>query len=280
MKLGVGPIDAGKHPVEHERMKMYVEIQRGAEALNDDDGAAARALDAGVAGPIGEHAEHRPRQDGGYLAFGMGAVAALLAGACVAPVVIQVILFSSDLYAGGSTAALALPFMLGVGMALPWPIAGAGLSALPKPGAWMVRVKQAFGIFILGMAAYYGWIAYGLFANRWVDPAEVRASVEAKLEEGWYADLDEGLAVAEREGKLVLIDLWATWCKNCVVMDETTLVDPAVEARLADYVKIKHQAEFPDDPPDNLLMKRIGAIGLPAYAIFRPKGAVGSEDER
>jgi cytochrome c biogenesis protein CcdA len=215
-----------------------------------------------------------------YLAFGMGAVAALLAGACVAPVVIQVILFSSDLYAGGSTAALALPFMLGLGMALPWPVAGAGLSALPKPGAWMVRVKQAFGIFILGMAAYYGWIAWGLFANRWVDPAEVRASVEAKLEEGWYADLDEGLAVARREGKLVLIDLWATWCKNCVVMDETTLVDPAVQARLADYVKVKHQAEFPDDPPDNLLMKRIGAIGLPAYGIFRPKAMAASDTER
>ncbi len=35
------------------------------------------------------------------LAFGMGAVAALLAGACVAPVVIQVVLFSSNLYATG-----------------------------------------------------------------------------------------------------------------------------------------------------------------------------------
>ena len=35
---------------------------------------------------------------GSFLAaFGMGAVAALLAGACVAPVVIQVILFSSNL---------------------------------------------------------------------------------------------------------------------------------------------------------------------------------------
>ena len=107
-----------------------------------------------------------------------------------------------------------------------------------------------------------------------------RLGVEAKLEEGWYGDLDEGLAVAQRENKLVLIDLWATWCKNCVVMDETTLVDPAVQARLADYVKIKHQAEFPDDPPDNLLMKRIGAIGLPAYAIFRPKSVAASENVR
>lgn len=76
------------------------------------------------------------------VAFTMGGVAALLAGACVAPVVIQVVLFASNLYATGTTAALALPFLLGLGMALPWPIAGGGIAALPKPGAWMVRVKQ------------------------------------------------------------------------------------------------------------------------------------------
>src|SRR5690349_24275904 len=96
------------------------------------------------------------------LAFSMGAVAALLAGACVAPVVIQVVLFSSNLYATGTTAALALPFFLGVGMAVPWPIAGAGLAALPKPGAWMVRVKQVMGVAILATAVYYGYEAYGL----------------------------------------------------------------------------------------------------------------------
>jgi len=43
------------------------------------------------------------------VAFVMGAVAALLAGACVAPVVIQVVLFSSNLYAKGTAIALALP---------------------------------------------------------------------------------------------------------------------------------------------------------------------------
>src|SRR5207253_9972366 len=53
------------------------------------------------------------RQRGTFLlAFSMGAIAALLAGACVAPVVIQVVLFSSDLYAKGSSAALALSFVL------------------------------------------------------------------------------------------------------------------------------------------------------------------------
>jgi cytochrome c biogenesis protein CcdA len=206
-----------------------------------------------------------------YLAFGMGAVAALLAGACVAPVVIQVVVFASDQYARGVAVALALPFLLGLGMALPWPLAGAGISALPKPGAWMVKVKYVFGIFILAMAAYYAYLAYGIFANRWVDPESVRASVEKQLEAGWYASLDEGLAVAERDGTPVLLDLWATWCKNCLVMDETTLADPQVRDALEGYTKIKFQAEDPDSSPTKELMDRIDAYGLPAYAILKPR---------
>ena len=204
------------------------------------------------------------------VAFGMGAVAALLAGACVAPVVIKGVLFSSNPSATGTTAALALPFLLGIGMAVPWPIAGAGISAIPRPGAWMVRVKQAFGVIILGTAAYYGYLGYTLFADRWVDPGEVAASVEAKLKEGWYASLADGLAAAEREQKPVLVDLWATWCKNCLTMDRTTFVDPSVTEALAGYTKIKLQAENPDEPPIREIMQRFGAVGLPTYVVLRP----------
>jgi thiol:disulfide interchange protein len=205
------------------------------------------------------------------LAFGMGAVAALLAGACVAPVVIQVVVFASERYAAGVPMALLLPFVLGLGMALPWPLAGAGIAALPKPGAWMVRVKQAMGLFILAMAGYYGYLSYQGFANRWVDPSTVAASVEAKLKSGWHASLAAGLAEAKRDGKPVLVDFWATWCKNCLVMDETTLVDPDVLKAIDGYVKIKHQSEDPDASPNRDLMRRIGAVGLPAYAILRAR---------
>jgi thiol:disulfide interchange protein DsbD len=215
-----------------------------------------------------------PTQRGSFaVAFTMGAVAALLAGACVAPVVIQVILFSSSLYASGTRLALALPFVLGVGMAIPWPIAGAGLAALPKPGMWMVRVKQLFGVLILGTAVYYGYLAYTLFANLQVDASEVTSSVEEKLQAGWTNSLSAGLDQAAREQKPVLIDFWATWCKNCLTMDKTTLKDPAVVTALSGYVKIKFQAEDPDVEPTKSLMARFNAIGLPTYVILRPSDA-------
>jgi len=205
------------------------------------------------------------------LAFVMGGIAALLAGACVAPVVIQVVLFSSNLYAKGTAIALGLPFLLGVGMAIPWPIAGAGLAALPKPGAWMVRVKQVFGVVILVTAAYYGYEAYGLFADRFVDPSAVTSSVEEQVKAGWHRSLSEGLDTAAREGKPVLIDMWATWCKNCLTMDRTTLADPLVAKALEGYVKIKFQAEDLDQQPAKAMLQRFDGVGLPHYAILRPK---------
>jgi thiol:disulfide interchange protein DsbD len=218
-------------------------------------------------------------EGGSYIvAFGMGSVAALLAGACVAPVVIQVIVFSSNLYGTGTTVALALPFFLGIGMALPWPIAGAGLSFMPKPGPWMVHVKHAFGVFILGTAVYYGYLGYGLVAQRWVDPSEVAASAQELLEDGWYSSLGQGLEVAQSENQFVLVDMWATWCKNCLTMDKTTLKATAVENGLKNYVKVKFQAEDLDASPAKEILKQLGGIGLPNYAILRPRSDPRSAD--
>lgn len=196
------------------------------------------------------------------MAFFMGGVAALLAGACVAPVVIQVIALSSELYASGSRVALALPLILGVGMGLPWPFAGAGFAALPKPGAWMVRVKQGLGVCIFITAAYYGYEAYTI--------ARPTAATSAMTPDGWHQSLDEGLAAAKREDKPIFLDVWATWCKNCTVMDATTFRDATVRAALDDYVKVRFQAEDLERPDVAALLDRLESFGLPTYAVLRP----------
>ena len=92
-----------------------------------------------------------------------------------------------------------------------------------------------------------------------------------KIKEGWHPSLLEGLRVAERDRTPVLIDLWATWCKNCLVMDRTTLADPEVVKALSGYTLIKLQAEDPEQSPAREVMERARGIGLPTYVVLYPR---------
>ena len=200
------------------------------------------------------------RKGHAFAALVMGSVAALLAGACVAPVVISVLLLAGKMYASGQVLGLLLPFLLGVGMGLPWPFAGAGLSFLPKPGKWMTVVKYAFGVMILGLALYYGHLAWQLFRDR--PPAGEGGAGVAESAARSNQELAAGLQKALEENKPVFIDFWATWCKNCHAMEKTTFLDPDVRARLENFVVVKYQAERPNESPAREVLDHFGAVGL------------------
>lgn len=188
-------------------------------------------------------------------AFLMGAVAALLAGACVAPVVIAVLLLAADLYPTHPLPGLALPFVLGLGMALPWPFAGAGLSFLPKPGKWMSGVKKAFGLLIALLAFHYARLAVNAFRVHSLDP---------------NASLVSGLAESRSSGKPVLIDFGASWCKNCAEMEKKTFKDPNVRERLKDFVVVHYAAEQPSDSAIEPVLRHFGVMGLPSFVLLHP----------
>ncbi|HNY86133.1 MAG TPA: thioredoxin family protein, partial [Candidatus Hydrogenedentes bacterium] len=132
----------------------------------------------------------------------------------------------------------------------------------PKPGKWMTWVKYAFGVFILGFAAYYGQLAWSLSGA----PQAADASAG-----GWTPSLEEGLRRALDEKKPVIVDFWATWCKNCSLMDKTILKDDEVLSRLEGYVKVKYQAENLTQSPAREVTGHFGVLGLPTFIVLTPK---------
>lgn len=185
----------------------------------------------------------------------LGVLAALLAGACVAPVLIWVLLLSTRLYADGANAALLLPLLLGAGLGLPWPLLGAGIGALPKPGAWMNNTKKAFGILILLFAAYTFWNGVKLLGNSRHDKAI------------WKNNYSEAVAEAISDRKPILLDFWGVSCKACDLMDAKTFRNPKVLQRLGEIHCVGIQADLEDN---SSLTDSYGIKGMPTYILLIP----------
>ena len=96
----------------------------------------------------------RRQRGGSFIGAGiMGVLSSLIVGACSGPALIAALVFISntgDALIGG----LAL-FAMGNGMGVPLLLVGTALGKwLPRSGAWMVRVKQVFGVIFLAVALW------------------------------------------------------------------------------------------------------------------------------
>ncbi len=189
----------------------------------------------------------------------LGAMTALLAGACIAPVLLWTLLLAAELHAAGQGGGAWLPLALGVGLALPWPFLGAGLSFLPRPGRWMARLKYAMGVVIVGVGLAYGVVAFRLWRAEGAQSVDARTDVEAALAE----------AAAGR--RRVLLDFTGVSCKACTLMEKTTLASPEVKSRLAETTVVRVDADDFDDPAVASLVRQYGVVGLPTYILLEPK---------
>lgn len=188
--------------------------------------------------------------------FVMGLFNAVFAGACIAPVLVMVMTLTAERVAAGEVFATGYPFLLGLGLALPWPFVGAGLRILPKPGRWMTSVNRALGVVVLLTAFWYGWQGVrGFFRG---GNAAGRSETEMTV-----ADFD--FAKLPRD-KPVLVDCWASWCKNCGAMNARIRRSASIRDALKKYHVIRLQAE------DMHALRAIPGFesvkGLPAFLIF------------
>ncbi|KWV45583.1 hypothetical protein AS156_23715 [Bradyrhizobium macuxiense] len=85
------------------------------------------------------------------LALGFGS--ALIAGPCVTPPLATALLYVAR--TGEVARGMAALFIFGVGMGVPLLVFGAlGPRFLPKPGPWLVRMRELFGFVMLGLAIW------------------------------------------------------------------------------------------------------------------------------
>ena len=65
--------------------------------------------------------------------------------------------------------------------------------------------------------------------------------------------------------------IWASWCKNCVAMDETVFNQTKVKDRLKDFVVVRYEAERPNENPARDVLDHFHVLGLPTYVVLHPR---------
>jgi thiol:disulfide interchange protein DsbD len=95
--------------------------------------------------------------------FLLGLVSGAIVGPCTAPVLGSLLIYVASRQNLAHALSLIFVFAYGLGMSLILAGTFSGfLSALPKSGIWMVRIKKAAGFVFLGAAGYYWYQAWTL----------------------------------------------------------------------------------------------------------------------
>jgi thiol:disulfide interchange protein DsbD len=252
------------------------------------------------------------RVSGGRSGFGgalvMGFVVGLVAAPCIGPFVLGLLT-----YVGQRQDALlgfTLFFALSLGLGLPYLLLGVftgALERLPNSGAWMVGVRQLFGVLLIALAGYFvrpylapPWgdgllagllMAGGLYLlviarpgheQPWVDRFMRLASAavlvvgilifpssrHASAGLAWQPYRASTVALALASDQPVVLDFYATWCLPCKELDEKTFSQPEVAARLTEFARFKVDLTT-SNPETDALRQKFEVVGVPTVAFFR-----------
>jgi thiol:disulfide interchange protein DsbD len=240
--------------------------------------------------------------------FGSGVLAVIVASPCTAP------LMGAALgYAVGESGwrAFAVFTALGLGMALPYVLLAwfpAWLKRVPKPGAWMVRLKQALAFPLYGTVVWLAWVlgqqagldavawlaaalvvlaaavwlagfpqarvaalAAALFAIAIAVPAARSGAPVAAGDPGWQPFSAERVASLAAAGKPVFVDFTAAWCVTCQVNKRLVLGrDDVLAAFRSRKVELVRADWTRRDDEITRALAALGRSGVPVYVLYKP----------
>lgn len=82
-------------------------------------------------------------------------------------------------------------------------------------------------------------------------------------------DFKSALSKAEADGKLMMVDVYTTWCGPCKMLDKNTFPAKEVVDKAANFVTLKLDAEAGDGPE---LQKKYNVQGYPTILFIDGKG--------
>ena len=264
------------------------------------------AVGEGVAGAGQSLASKR----GHVGSFFTGLLAVVVASPCTAA-------FMGAALAGASTAppALALSVFatMGLGLALPY-LAIALLPALagrlPRPGAWMVTLRQALAFPMYGAAAWLVWVVSqqtgpdgvltaggGLVAvgfAAWALGIAQRSTGRGRPAAATAAIVSGAAAIAllvlpaasaahsepftparlaelQREGRPVFVNMTAAWCLSCLLNERLALSPAAVRAAFEQAHVTYLKGDWTRrDPTISAFLRDNDRDGVPLYVFYAP----------
>ena len=148
-----------------------------------------------------------------------------------------------------------------------------------EPGQKRGPGRTALGVATLAVA---GWL---LAANNGVSLHDLDAylpprdyGTKGKVASEWIVnDLDKARALAQSEGKPLLVNFTGYACTNCRLMENNVLPHPDVKAALGDFVAVELFTDGSDAKSrefNKYQQEKFGTVAIPLYAVMTPDGEI------
>ncbi len=203
--------------------------------------------------------QHKLRGGKWLAVFTMGALSALIVGACMTAPLFGVLTFiahTGNVVIGGGAL-----FSMALGMGVPLLLVGIGAGhLLPRTGAWMSAIKRTFALLLAAVAL---WLVWPL-----LNPLQ---PLPAQIEFTHIRSNNELQHRIKTSGRPSLLEFYADWCANCREMEKITFTDSRVQTQLRQFNVLR--ADVTDNNLNHrALLKQFGLYGPPAIIFFDANG--------